>query len=265
MFWMVLNHFAQRTFWTSLNVTQCNIVTCSLGKIIWIWIWISVANNPGVINFWYYYMDLFFIHTLLACLDTKGSFSLHLLSLDHLFPVLFLGDTGPKKLINIQGQIPVVRNANTDLIFRKHVPFGRVHVVNSPNTIHQYFICSIHLKWGEAQGKKGETIKMREKRRKTLVVVAFGTTKFGYWFTLWAMYLLGGLPGLAYHVLPYFLSFLCNPSHREHLYIHEDPQAPQAQGNLKKKIKMHLTFMESGQTGLTHTKKRNSSWSWSTL
>ncbi len=64
------DYLDQRTFWTSLNVTQCNIVThvsfhswhalhvtlcyiqrgseSSLVKKIRIWIWISVANNPGV-------------------------------------------------------------------------------------------------------------------------------------------------------------------------------------------------------------------------
>ncbi len=50
------DYFAQRTLWTSLNVSfhiSCYIVLqseSSLGKKIRIWIWISVANNPGVFS-----------------------------------------------------------------------------------------------------------------------------------------------------------------------------------------------------------------------
>ncbi len=44
------DYLDQRTFWTSLNVTQCYIQRgseSSLVKKIRIWIWISVAYNPG--------------------------------------------------------------------------------------------------------------------------------------------------------------------------------------------------------------------------
>ncbi len=48
------DYLDQRTFWTSLNVTQlCYIQRgseSSLVKKIRIWIWISVANNPGVVG-----------------------------------------------------------------------------------------------------------------------------------------------------------------------------------------------------------------------